>query len=70
MLFDTRPPIRMLSFNTLKNGKHLSVAFKINLLSAITHLVRLCTSLTFCGGSMLSIAWILSGFALTASVRP
>jgi len=41
----------------------LSEAFETNLLRAATHLVRLCTSLTFFGSSMLSIAWILSGFA-------
>ena len=41
--------------NTLKNGKHLLVAIERNLLRAATHLVRICTSLIFFGGSMLSI---------------
>ena len=47
---------------TLKKGKHLSVAFETNLFKAATHLVRDWTSLTFFGGSMFIIAWILSGF--------
>ena len=59
--------------NTLKNGKHLSVVFETNLLRAATRPARLCTSLTFFGSSMLSIAWILSGFAsipLCETVKP
>ena len=64
MLIDTHLSIQMLSFDTLKNGKHLSVAFETNLLRSATHLVRLSTSLIFFGNSMFSSAWILSGFAL------
>ena len=73
MLIDTHLSIQMLSFDTLKNGKHLSVAFETNLLRSATHLVRLSTSLIFFGNSMFRISWILSRFAsipLYETIKP
>ena len=52
-------------FRILKNGKHLSVAHEMNLLSAATLPFRLYTSLTFFEGLISRIAWILSGLAST-----
>ena len=48
---------------TLKKGKYLFVAFETNLFKAVTRPVRGWTSLTFFGGSMYKMAWILLGFA-------
>jgi len=64
MLIDICLSIRMLSLTLRRMLKHFSVVFETNLLRATTRPVRLCTSLTFFGDSMLSIAWILSRFAL------
>ena len=49
--------------NTLKYGKHLSIAFETNLLNAATCLVRLCISLAVFNDSIFCIAWILLGLA-------
>ena len=52
-------------FSILKNSRHLSVTLESNLLRAATLPFRLYTSLTFFGGIISSMAWILSGLAST-----
>ena len=58
---------------TSKNGKHLLVALETNLLRAATRSISDWTSLTFCGGFISSITWILSEFAsilLCDTIKP
>ena len=50
-------------FNVLKNCRHLSVAFNINLLRAATLPFKLCTSLMLLGCSISKMARIMLGFA-------